>query len=225
MATTSRSDLGRRLLALGGLAVIVGGLVLILWAAGLLGSQGGGTSSSGVEIQNVLVLAPPPAPGRPGLDIEPAVGKLAPDFEISDFDGARHRLSEFRGKPVYLNFWATSCLACIAELPDMYELMQRHKDNLTVITVNRREPVRRAASYFANLPRLDGQKGVSFTVNGMDPDDTLYQKYRGLGMPVSVFIDANGVVTRVYNSVLRLAQMEQFVGEALASAPLAESQR
>jgi hypothetical protein len=102
----------------------------------------------------------------------------------------------------------------------MYELLQRHPDELAVITVNRAEPVGRAEDFFASLPRPDGEKGVSFTVDGLDPDDTLYNEYRGLGMPVSIFIDANGVVTRVHNGLLRLEQMEEAVAEALASAPL-----
>lgn len=216
-------DLQQRLLALGGLVVIVGVVVVILLAAGVLGNQGGGTASTGVRIEDAVVMDPPPAPGQPNLDVGPQVGKLAPDFEISDFDGARHRLSDFRGKPVYLNFWATWCVPCQVELPDMYELLQRHKDDLAIITVNRAEPVGRAVDYFANIPRGDGQTGVSYTVDGLDPDDTLYNAYRGLGMPVSVFIDANGVVTRVHNGLMRLPQMEEAVAEALQSAPPAET--
>ncbi|MBI2914170.1 MAG: TlpA family protein disulfide reductase [Chloroflexi bacterium] len=211
--------LQQRLLALAGIVVIVGVVVVILWAAGLLGSQGGGTTSSGVEIQNVTVLDPPPARGRPGLEVGPQVGMLAPDFELSDFQGGRHRLSDFRGRAVYLNFWATWCAPCQAELPDMQTLAERHRDSLAVVTVNRAEPVGRAVDFFQDLPRGDGKTGVSFTVNGMDPDDTLYRKYRGLGMPVSVFIDANGVITKVFNGLIRLSQMEQAVAEALGTAP------
>ncbi len=214
------NDLRRRLRALGGLVVIVGSVVGILFATGLVGSQGGGTTESGVEIQAVTVLQPPPAPERGDLEVGAAVGKLAPDFEISDFEGVRHRLSDFRGRPVYVNFWATWCIPCQIELPDIQELLDGHEDELVVIAVNRAEPLGRAADYFANIPRLDGQQGVSFTVNGLDTDDTLYRTYRGLGMPVSIFIDADGVVTRVHNSILRLPQMEEAVAEALASAPV-----
>ncbi len=57
---------------------------------------------------------------------------------------------------------------------------------------------------------------------GVDPDDTLYDRYRGLGMPVSVFIDPGGVITQVRNGLIRLSQMEEFVAEALGSAPSEE---
>jgi len=207
-----------RLQALAGLVVIVGGVTLALFLAGVLGGQGGGETESGVKIEDAQVLAPPPAPGRGDLGVAPKVGALAPDFEISDYSGVRQRLSSFRGKPVYLNFWATWCVPCQAELPDIQELLDRHKDELVVVTVNRREPLERARLYFQNIEKLNGKPGISFSVNGLDPDDTLYREYRGLGMPVSVFIDADGVVTRVNNGLIRLDQMEEAVAEAMASA-------
>ena len=56
----------------------------------------------------------------------------------------------------------------------------------------------------------------------MDPDDKLYNEYRGLGMPVSVFIDANGKVVRVFNGLIDLETMEEAVAEAVDSARQAE---
>jgi len=195
-------------------------VLAVLFAAGLVGSQGGGTTESGVEIQAVTLRPAPPAPARGVLGVGPQVGKLAPDFDISDFEGVRHRLSDFRGRPVYINFWATWCVPCQIELPDIQELLDRHEGELVVIAVNRAQRLDRARSYFEKLRTRDGEQGISFTVNGLDTDDTLYRTYRGLGMPVSIFIDADGVVTRVHNSILRLPQMEEAVAEALASAPL-----
>jgi thiol-disulfide isomerase/thioredoxin len=60
------------------------------------------------------------------------VGKLAPNFEIDDFDGVRHRLSDFRGKVVFVNFWATWCDPCRLEMPDIYKLEQARGDELAV---------------------------------------------------------------------------------------------
>lgn len=205
-------DTQGRLLPLAGLVVIVGGVLGILFVAGLIGKQGGGEG-----IRSVSVVEPPRVTGQEALAVGPRVGALAPDFEISDFDGLRHRLSDFRGKAVYVNFWATWCIPCTVELPDIQALQEAYAQDLAVITVNRRERVDNARSYFANLPREDGGRGVSFAVNGIDPDDTLYEEYRALGMPVSFFIDANGVVTRLYNGLIPLAAMEEAVMEALAA--------
>lgn len=211
---SSRSKgLTERLIALVGLVVIVGVAVVVLLALGLLGNQGGGEG-----IADAAILDTPRPPGRADLEVGPAVGKLAPDFEISDYDGTRHRLSDYRGKAVYVNIWATWCAPCQVELPDMVELQERFGDNLAIITVNRRESLDRARDFFEKLTRNDGGTGVSFTVDGMDPDDTLYGEYRGLGMPVSLFIDADGVVTRVYNGLIRLDAMEEAVTEALAAS-------
>lgn len=205
--------LSERLIALAGLVAIVGVVVAVLLALDLLGNQGGGDG-----IANAALLDTPRVAGRPDLEAGPEVGKLAPDFEISDYAGERHRLSDFRGKAVYVNIWATWCGPCQVELPDMADLQGRFKNNLAIITVNRREPVDRARSFFEELARNDGGTGVSFAVNGMDPDDTLYGEYRGLGMPVSFFISPDGVITRVYNGLIRLDAMEQAVTEALAAS-------
>ncbi len=216
-------DLQTRLKALAGLVAIVGGAALVLFFAGVLGGQGGGTTEGGIKIEDALVLETPPVAALGNLAVEPKVGSLAPDFEISDFDGSRHRLSSYRGKPVYLNFWATWCIPCQVELPDMQELLDRHKDELAIISVNRAEPLGRAEAFFSNIEKLNGEPGISFTVNGLDVDDTLYNEYRGLGMPVSVFIDANGEVVKVFNGLINLSIMEESLADAVASARASES--
>ena len=216
-------DLRARLTALAGLVVIVGSAAAILFAVGVLGGQGGGTTATGIKIEDVLVLETSQVAALGDLSVEPKVGSLAPNFEVSAFDGSRQRLSDYRGKPVLLNFWATWCIPCQIELPEMQELLDRHKDELAIITVNRAEPLDRAENFFRNIEKLNGEPGISFTVDGMDPDDTLYNEYRGLGMPVSVFIDANGKVVKVFNGLIDLSIMEESLAEAVASARASES--
>ncbi len=149
-------DLRARLTALAGLVVIVGSAAAILFAAGVLGGQGGGTTATGIKIEDALLLDTPQVAALGELSIEPKAGGLAPDFEISAFDGSRQRLSDYRGKPVYLNFWATWCIPCQIELPDTQELLDRHKDELAVITVNRAEPLDRDETLFSNIEKLNG---------------------------------------------------------------------
>ena len=210
-------DLRQRLAALGGIVAIVGVAMVLLLAAGVLGNQGGGTARTGIEIEDALLLDTTPLPGQPDPGVGPSAGKLAPNFELSDFDGARQRLSDFRGKVVIVDVWATWCVPCQVELPDLQDLLDRHLDDLAIITVNRAEPVSRAQSFFEDLDNNSGGSGISFTVDGLDPDDTLFDEYRGLGMPLSIFIDANGVVTKVHNGLIRLEQMEEALAEALES--------
>ncbi|MDB5036904.1 MAG: alkyl hydroperoxide reductase/Thiol specific antioxidant/Mal allergen, partial [Bacteriovoracaceae bacterium] len=58
---------------------------------------------------------------------EPVLGKEVPDFELEDSKGQKHRLSDFRGNLVFLNFWATWCPPCIQEFPLMEALNQKFK--------------------------------------------------------------------------------------------------
>jgi len=210
--------LRQRLTTLAGLVVIVGGVIALLAAAGLLGSQGGGQG-----IQDVKMLDTPREQGQEGLEVGAEAGKLAPNFEISDFQGIRHRLSDFRGKVVFLNFWATWCEPCKIEMPDIYKLEQAHPEDVAVIAVNRSQSLDKARNFLETLPRTDGGTGVSFTINGMDPDDTLYREYRGIGMPTSYFINPDGLITRVFTGFLTLDKMEQAVNEALASTTAASA--
>ncbi|MCH7809654.1 MAG: TlpA family protein disulfide reductase [Chloroflexi bacterium] len=213
----SRSDAGRspqqRLIALGGLAAIVGVAVLLLWIGGVLGNQGGGEG-----IEDALVLETSPAEGRGELQVGTQKGELAPDFEISDYDGSRHSLSDFRGQVVYVNFWATWCVPCLIEMPEIAALQEEFGDDLAIITVNRRESLGTAEAYFRNLPLLDGGTGVSFAVNGMDPDDTLFDLYSALAMPSSFFVDPDGVISIVGHGLINLEQMRTAVNGALAGA-------
>ena len=209
----------QRLTALAGLVVIVGAVVGILAVAGLVGSQGGGEG-----IDNVKIVDTPQPDGRSEIEVGAEVGKLALNFEIDDFDGVRHRLSDFRGEVVFVNFWATWCEPCKQEMPDIYKLEQAHPDEVAVISVNRSQPLDKAREFLDGLPRTDGGTGVTFTVNGMDPDDTLFREYRGLGMPTSYFIDRDGVVTRVFTGFITLDVMEQSVNEALAATSAASAQ-
>jgi thiol-disulfide isomerase/thioredoxin len=212
-------DTRQRLIAAAGLIVIVGVALGLLAVAGVIGGSGGGTTDSGIPIEEVEILDPPRGPGQEDLELGTEVGQLAPDFIISDFDGTRHKLSDFRGDVVYLNFWATWCTPCTVELPEIEELQERNPEILSVITVNRRQDLDEAEEWFAELPGTDGSDGVSFTVNGMDPTDALYDRFVRLkdAMPVSIFINSEGVVTSVANGAIRLPQMEQALAEARAS--------
>lgn len=209
------SDIKKRLIALAGLVLIAGAAVAGLSTVGLLGNRGGGEGISPVTLLDT--------PGRSdALTAGPEIGKLAPDFEVSAFDGTRHRLSDYRGKAVFVNLWATWCIFCQLEMPDLYQLENRHPDDVAVISVNRREPIENAISFLENMPLPDGRRGVSFTVNGIDPEDTLYGEYHALGMPASYIIDPNGVIRRTASGPILLPKMEEILAEILAGAAAAE---
>lgn len=209
--------MGRRLASLGGLIVIVGVVVALLVMAGIIHRPGGSSTAPGVDIHNVLLLNTPQSPEKEGLPENASLGNLAPDFEISQLDdGSRVRLSDLRGHPVYINFWASWCIPCRAEMPDISELADRHPE-LVTIGVNRAEPSENARRFLADIEINDGNRGMEFVVNGVDPDDRLYRRYRGLGMPLSLFVNAEGIVTFVHNGLLSLQMMEDAFLDTVAS--------
>lgn len=61
---------------------------------------------------------------------------LAPDFELKDMNGNTVKLSDFLGKKVMINFWATWCKYCVQEMPDLMKLQEAHKDDLAILYVN-----------------------------------------------------------------------------------------
>jgi thiol-disulfide isomerase/thioredoxin len=210
---TRPDGLKRRFLALAGLLAIVGAAVGGLSLAGLLGGQGAGEGILAAELRDT----PRPATGE-RFEVGVEKGKFAPDFEVSDLDGERVRLSDFRGQAVIVNFWATWCLFCAREMPDLYQLKLNHDSDLAIIAVNRRESADSARRYLSNVERIDGVKGVAFDVNGLDPDDTLYEAYRALGMPASFFVNPDGVITHVANGPILLKQMEEALLDTLEPA-------
>jgi len=185
---------------------------LALWQVGAFSAAGDTETTAGdgsvVELHpadasiDTLVAA--------GQSVGLRAGDVAPDFEFSTFDGRRMRLSDFRGQPVLLNFWATWCGPCRAELPVMEQKLRQHAaEGLVVIGVNNGERIETAERF---LEKLD----VTLTAYAYDPAADVARRYSLVGMPTSFFIDSEGVITSVFASALNEAVMEQAINEAIA---------
>jgi peroxiredoxin len=191
-------------------AAAVGLLVIVLWQAGVLfrpaGEEVRTPEGQTVRIQPANTSID--TPNADGRTVGLRVGDLAPDFEFSDLDGRRVRLSDYRGKVVFLNFWATWCGPCRVEMPDMMTVLEKYEDQgLVIIAINNGEAYGPAIRFIDNLE-------LRFTAIGMDPTQEVVRRYQVFGMPTSYFIDAEGVVTRVHASQLSLRVMESAVQDA-----------
>src|SRR5579864_2633574 len=71
-----------------------------------------------------------------GCALSAGAGEAAPSLELHDLKGAPHKLAEFRGKPVVLNFWATWCVPCAAEMPLLSEMQTQYKDKVLFIAAS-----------------------------------------------------------------------------------------
>ena len=113
---------------------------------------------------------------------------VAPDFTVYDIDGNPVHLSDFKGKPVVLNFWASWCGPCKMEMPDFNEKYLELGEDINFIMVNStdgsRETVEIASEFIKST-------GYSFPVY-YDNDSDASMKYSVYSLPTTFFIDADG---------------------------------
>ena len=121
----------------------------------------------------------------------PMTSVLAPDFTLTALDGGNMQLSTLRGKPVILNFWATWCPPCRAEMPELEALWQRYKDDgLLLIGVDQGEN----ATTVERFAR--GVVGTTFPLL-LDTNQAVGRAYGVRALPTTVFIDAEGRIQDV----------------------------
>ncbi|MBI2174952.1 MAG: TlpA family protein disulfide reductase [Candidatus Omnitrophica bacterium] len=111
----------------------------------------------------------------------------APDFTLRDLQGNAVRLQDFRGKVVFLNFWATWCPPCRLEMPTMEELHREFSDQgLVVLAVNFRESQDEVRSFLK-------QHGLTFTTL-LDEQERAFGLYRAWSLPTTYLINKNSEI-------------------------------
>lgn len=138
----------------------------------------------------------------------PEVGRLAPDFTLVDLEGNQVTLSDFRGKTVFLNFWATWCPPCRAEMPEMEAVYQEYKDKgVVVIGVDIKEAEEEVRQYVQ-------QGGYSWTFV-LDTTGEVTANYRIAAIPTSFFIDREGIIQAVNIGAMTKRAMEAKLAETM----------
>lgn len=136
----------------------------------------------------------------------PVVGGLAPEFEAAELDGDVFRLSQARGRIVLLNFWATWCDPCRAEMP---LLQARSRDfesaGLQVVGVNFDEPENEVRAFQDEL-------GLTFRIV-LDPGGQVQALYKVLGYPTTFFVDEVGVIRFVHIGSMDADQLDGYLRE------------
>ncbi|MDR1972021.1 MAG: TlpA family protein disulfide reductase [Treponema sp.] len=119
----------------------------------------------------------------------PAPGKPAPDFTFTAPDGRTVKLSDYRGKPLALHFWATWCGPCIRELPLMANLTASKSGDLVTLAVNCSETDREVTSFL-------GSRKLSLNVV-MDRDGQISRLYNIFAIPQTFMIDGEGIIRSI----------------------------
>ena len=120
----------------------------------------------------------------------PAIARPFPaaDFSLQGEDGKTYRLSDYRGKVVVLNFWATWCPPCREEMPSLESLWQKVKDKgIVVLAINVGED---SDAIF----EFSGNYSMSFPIP-MDHDGQVIKQYPVMGLPTTYVINSEGMVT------------------------------
>ena len=127
---------------------------------------------------------------------EPSIGKPAPGFQLVDAQGKLVRLSDFRGQPVLINFWATWCVPCRKETPELVALQEEWQGSAQIVGVNYFESAEVARDFVA-----------AFRINYPTPLDSngeVTGSYKLRGLPETFFLDGDGIVRDHRIGLLRL---------------------
>ena len=135
----------------------------------------------------------------------------ATDFEVYTFDEKSVRLSDFRGRGAVVNFWATWCPPCKAELPHFEKMYEKYGNDIEFMMVNLTDGHRET---------VDGAKGF-IDANGYtfpvyyDTGMSASYAYRISSVPLTIFVDSNGKIIKRYVGMLTESVLERYIDEIL----------
>lgn len=144
----------------------------------------------------------------------PAAGMPASEFSLTDLQGKAHSLEQYKGKVVLLNFWATWCKPCTSEMPAMQTVYDQLRDkDFVVLAVNELEDEAKVREHIQ-------QYNHTFPVL-LDRENQVANQYGVFGLPVSVFIDQQGVVQEyIKGGLLTERKIQEIVSRIQNAAPI-----
>lgn len=139
------------------------------------------------------------------LPVSAQVGARAPDFSLRDLNGNTIALSDLRGKPVLVNFWATWCAPCRLEMPYIQARYEQYGGDLIVLAVDFDEPQETVQAFVDEL-------GLTFDVV-LDPGAQVQEQYEIRAYPTSYFVDGQGVIRVVHIGIMSEDQLDGYLRE------------
>lgn len=157
-------------------------------------------------------------------DLEPGgtgeAEAIVTDFTIGLYQGADEvgadevLLSDLRGKPVVLNYWAGLCPPCRAEMPEFQEFADEYEGRVTLVGVDMGQFLGLGSKEDAR--KLLEELGVSY-VAGFTDDGSVVESHRVLGLPTTIFVKADGTLHRKWDGVLNKAKLSEIADEMLGN--------
>jgi cytochrome c biogenesis protein CcmG, thiol:disulfide interchange protein DsbE len=204
--TTSENNGRNPFIVLIGFGLLGAALALLLFGGDLLRRD---DDQAAARVGEIVVFGTPVAGQSPFAAASgdaPQIGDTAVDFLLDDFDGNPVSLSDFRGQPVIVNFWATWCAPCRIEMPEFqatYEAYQ--EEGLVILALNQDEPLAIARRYFYD------EMGLTFTPLQDNRRVVAAQYGAFFTMPTTYFVNGDGVITAVHRGPLSQNQLENYL--------------
>ncbi|WP_285766873.1 redoxin domain-containing protein [Peribacillus sp. SI8-4] len=133
------------------------------------------------------------------------IGAKAPNFSLKTLDGKQVELTDYKGKKVMLNFWATWCPPCKKEMPDMERYTKQAGDDAVVLAVNI-DPENDVQSFVK-------ENGITFTIplDSNSAKNPVNERYKVLSIPTTYFIDKEGKIRYKVVSAMQHKDMERYM--------------
>ena len=128
----------------------------------------------------------------------------APNFSFKDINGRSHQFSEYRGKWVVVNYWATYCGPCVAELPALNTIAKRFRGEAVVLGIEAGE------TPTDKLRQFVSQKGLSYTV-APTQDSAMYGMGLIYGVPTTFIVNPQGKVVKTHMGAISAAQLQRYI--------------
>jgi len=147
---------------------------------------------------------------RGGATVEgtAALGDPAPEVRLTDFEGQEFSPQDYEGRPVVVNFWASWCPFCAAEMPDFEKVHRSVADEVAFLGVDQCESCQGGSADAAR--KLARETGVTYRL-AEDPDGSVFVAFGGASMPTTVFIDADGRVVEHIGGMLSASQLRDYI--------------
>lgn len=133
------------------------------------------------------------------------VGAAAPEFELPTLTGETVRLSDFRGEPVFVNFWAAWCPPCLEEMPAHDEFYRRYGDRITYLAINERETIARIERHLREVE----EQGLTMTLPILlDRRGSVGEAFRLGGMPETWVVDPEGIARQHWIGTVTFEELQ-----------------
>jgi len=146
--------------------------------------------------------------GGPAVTGAAALGERAPEVALTDFEGESFSLQDYEGRPVVMNFWASWCPFCVAEMPDFEKVHRSLSEEVVFLGIDQCESCQGGSRDAAE--RLARETGVSYRL-AEDPNGSVFIAFGGSSMPTTIFIDANGRVVESVGGMLSEGQLRDYI--------------